>query len=526
VRRAEALRNASPALLALCAALALPAFASAHAERPSTWPTYPGSVPQLRKGGVTEVVCKSDSRRRILRLKGALRRNNLALLRRCRFRNIQAAVDKASNNTRIMLLPGVYKEEPSRAQPLVDPRCSGMYAMSAEGGSVPDYNYNLHCPNSRNLIAIMGDTNGDRRCDAKCNIQITGTGRPQDARIIGDRKKLNIIRADRADGIYLANFTIELSDFNNIYVLETNGFHFNHIVSRYSREYGFLSFTSEAGLYENLDTYGNGDSGVYPGSGPQGLASERACKTYGIEIRAVNSHDNNLGYSGTSGDSVYIHDNKFHGNAAGIATDSFAAGHPGSPQHCSKWEHNQIYSNNLNIFTPERQAYCTKPAAERDPKVLCSAFQVPVGTGMLIAGGNKDIVKDNYVWDNWRRGFMLFWVPAYFRNEPEKGVDTSFDNTYTANHMSVRPDGTRDPNGVDFWWDEEGSGNCWQGNVGPGGAKPTSDPATLPACPGSPVYSPGIASKTVFLAPCATWDPQTNQFPPACDWVDTPPEPK
>ena len=44
--------------------------------------------------------------------------------------------------------------------------------------------------------------------------------------------KLNVVRADRADGIFLKNFQVEFSDFNNIYVLETNGFHLDGIVSQ------------------------------------------------------------------------------------------------------------------------------------------------------------------------------------------------------------------------------------------------------------------------------------------------------
>jgi hypothetical protein len=578
---------------AVTGALVLSGSALAHEERESTWPTYPASVPQLRDNGPTEVVCKSDSAARLERAFGSVARNrllvvarrhdqlnrrelrlarldarrhqrraairhrlratrhrraaardralaaraaplladNMTLLRTCRFNDIQAAVNAAGNGTQILVLPGVYKEEPSRAAPIDDPRCASMTTTAADGAAVPSYEYQRNCPNARNLIAIVGDTNGDRRCDSKCDIQIRGTTRPQDVLIQGDRKRLNIIRADRADGIYLANFTIEYSDFNNIYVLETAGFAFHDIVSRYSREYGFLTFTSEAGLYKDLEAYGNGDSGVYPGSGPQGQESERQCQTYGIEITGVDSHDNNLGYSGTSGDSIYTHDNRFHHNATGIATDSFAAGHPGAPQHCAKWQHNYIYSNNLNIFTPERQSYCAKPAEQRDPKVLCSAFQVPVGTGMLIAGGNKDIMRDNWVWDNWRNGFMLFWVPSVLRGEGEvpKQQDTSYDNRYEGNHMGVRPDGTRDPNGKDFWWDEEGTGNCWQGNVGPAGKAPTSDPLLLPDCAsgGNKLQAgPQTSSKDASLVPCATWNPNDNQFPPGCDWFTTPPEPQ
>jgi hypothetical protein len=341
--------------------------------------------------------------------------------------------------------------------------------------------------------------------------------------ISGSRAKLNVIRADRADGIVLRRFTVEYSDFNNVYVLETNGFRLEDIESRWSREYGFLSFTSDHGLYDRLEAYGSGDSGIYPGAGPEGH-----CARYGIEIRNVDSHDNTMGYSGTAGNGVWAHDNRFHHNATGVATDSFAAGHPGMPQDCAKWERNEIFSNNADLFNDERDAYCkATPVRERDPKLVCPTFQVPVGTGLGIFGGNGDIVRDNWIYDNWRDGIKLLHVPAAFRGEPEAGIDTSFDNRFEGNHLGVRPDGVRDPNGNDVWWDEEGRGNCFASNAGPGGARPTSNVATgLPACPGSPVFSPGLIAKTASQATCSLWDPYEQPDPPGCDWFTRPPEPR
>jgi hypothetical protein len=525
-----------------------------HAERPSYYPNFDpiakkydpapeigpaGSVPKYRGRGTAIVVCKADSGQRIralprkTRRERAVRKRNLSLLRHCRFRHIQQAVTAARNGTRILVLPGVYKEEPSRAEPNPDPKCNGMYDTSEEHGTAPSYLYHFTCPNSQNMIAITGDSpsDPDRKCDRKCNIQISGTARPQDVLITGERSKLNVIRADRADGVYLSNFTIEFSDFNNIYVLETNGFHLNKIVSRYSREYGILSFASDHGLYENIEAFNSGDSGIYPGSGPEGH-----CARYGIEIRNSDSHDNTLGYSGTAGNGVWAHDNKFHDNSTGIVTDSFAAGHPGMPQDCAKWENNEVYSNNKDLFNAERDEYCKKPVEQRDPKIVCPTFQTAVGTGMMIAGGNGDITRGNYIYDNWRAGARLFWVPTSLRggdstgqssNHDTEQFDTSNKNRYDDNKVGVRPDGTRDPNGVDFWWDEEGQGNCWQGNTGPGGAKPTSDPATLPTCSsGGSAFSSGNPAKQTFQVPCATWNPTDNTDPPGCDWFDRPPEPK
>ena len=503
----------------------LPAAAFAHEERPAFFPVHAnGKVPVYRATGSALVVCKADSRRRIrTQLRGKLRKRNLALLKRCRYRHIQAAVTAAHSGQRILLLPGLYREEPSRAAARNDPRCAAMKVVHADGNLVPSYDYQRYCPNDRNLIAITGDTNGDRVCDTRCKLQIEGTGAsPKQVVIEGDRIRENVIRADRADGIYLANFTIQYSDFNNVYVLETNGFRLDRLITRWSREYGILSFTSDNGLYENIEAYGAGDSGVYPGSGPEGH-----CKWYGIEIRYVNSHDNLLGYSGTAGNGVWVHHSRFHHNATGISTDSFASGHPGMPQDCAKWESNEIYSNNLDVYSATRDAYCKVPYMTRDPKIVCPSFQVPLGTGLLIAGGNGNIVRRNRVWDNWRNAFRLFWVPADSRGDtdPAHYRDTSHANTYTHNVLGVDRAGKTARNGTDVWWDEFGKGNCWGRNTGPGGGAITSDPKSIPSCPNAGPERTGDFTKTVQLLPCANWDPLTNPDPPGCDWFTLPPKP-
>jgi hypothetical protein len=545
--------NASRLLSALAAVTLLLAIgagaAHGHAERLSYYPNHKlGQVPKYRSGGKALVVCKKDSGQRIRKLlKGKDERRNLALLDDCRYRHVQAAVDAAKSGNRILILPGVYREEPSRKAVEPAPRCKDDYQSYQDPGfgatgtvRVANYEYQRKCKNAQNLIAIIGDgPDKDRRCDRKCNLQIEGTGtKPGHVLIDGSRKKLNVIRADRADGIHLRNFTIQYSDFNNVYVLETNGFRMENIVSRWSREYGFLSFTSDNGLYRKLTAYGSGDSGIYPGSGPEGH-----CKRYGIEVDRVNSYGNTIGWSGTAGNGIYTHDSKFHHNAAGITTDSFAGGHPGMPQDCSKWERNEIYSNNLDLFNEQRDRYCfeeNRPIHKRNPKVVCPAFGVPVGTGLLIAGGNENIIRNNRIWDNWRAGVMQFWVPSAFRGTDPTGqsansgpaydaqTDTSNGNRMQANVMGVTPKGVRSPNGTDFWWDEEGRENCWSGNRAGAGNAITSDPALLPDCPGSSVHTPTNPAKLAALAPCATWDPQDAELqdPPGCDWFTLPREPK
>ncbi len=527
--------------VALLAALLLPAFALAHPERTTFFPDHTkGERPTYRTTGEIITVCKPDSRSRVNRLwkgKGAktsrTRRLRLKQLKRCKFQHIQAAVDAAKSGARIRIFPGVYREEPSRAVTFNDPKCSRDDAKyweptgdsHGEDGKVPTYLFHWECKNSRNLIQIMGDSpsDPDRECDVKCDLQIEGLGRkPDDVLLVGDRKKRDVLRADRADGIVIKNIAAEQASFNGIDVVETNGFLVEDVIGRYNQNYGVLTFTSDNGLYNRVEGYGNGDSGIYPGSGPEGH-----CLRFGIEIKNSSSHDNVLGQSGTAGNGTWVHDSKWFNNGTGIVNDSFASGHPGMPQDCSKWEDNQVFSNNTNFFEEKNQSYCGKTPFDKRPREhVCPQFQSPVGAGFAFYGANGNIIRNNQVWDNWRSGYRLFWVPGAVRgdNSQQAQRDTSHENKITNNTFGRSPDGKVMPNGVDVFWDEQGDKNCWEGNTGIGG-KITSDPGTLPSCPTGSSGPTSRPDKIAKEATCATWDPKENPDPPGCDWFDTPPKP-
>ena len=508
--------------------------APAHPERDTQFPDESkGKVPtyQVGRSGDTLVVCKDDSRARIEKIfageeRARTRRIRLRELAKCTYEHIQEAVNAAKSNDRIRIMPGLYREEPSRAVPVDQAECKDMFEKPDDGDEpVPTFEHQVKCPNARNLISVVGDSlsDPDRECDQKCNLLIDGRGRePGDVLIEGDRRKFDVIRADRADGFFLRNVWVEQGAFNNVDVVETNGFRLRKLVTPYGQNYGVLSFASDHGLYDFIEAYGNGDSGIYPGSGPEGH-----CKRFGIEIRNVNSHDNVLGYSGTAGNGTWTRNSRFHHNNAGISDDSFATGHPGMPQDCSKWTANQVYSNNENFFTQERQDYCRSTPFEKRPKeIVCPQFQVPVGSGFILYGVNANLIQDNAIYDNWRSGVRLFGVPAVIRgeNDPAKQNDTSNGNKFLGNEMGLSSGGTRLPNGEDFFWDEQGIDNCWLGNEAPG-ARITSDPPILPRCPDGSKSPVANVAKLAQEAPCATWDAETNPRPPGCTWFDTPPKP-
>src|SRR3954452_152416 len=168
---ADSMRATLTAVLLL--ALAAPA-ASAHPERHAFFPDgRTGAVPQLRStADQVLIVCKKDSARRIKRaFRGhpRLKAKRLRQLRRCHFRNIQAAVNRARNGAIIRIMPGVYRELPSRRAPQPDPRCKDDYdtigssllasGIPGSGGGAPvaDFEYQRNCPNAQNLFAIIGD---------------------------------------------------------------------------------------------------------------------------------------------------------------------------------------------------------------------------------------------------------------------------------------------------------------------------------------------------------------------------------
>src|SRR5262245_21030205 len=116
--------------------LALAGVAAAHPERHAFFPDgSTGEVPKYRGTAVQVLtVCKPNSKKLIKRSSNGsstqlTRKRNLRLrqLEKCRFRHIQAAVNKARNGAIIRIMPGLYKEEPSRRNPEPDPRCADDY---------------------------------------------------------------------------------------------------------------------------------------------------------------------------------------------------------------------------------------------------------------------------------------------------------------------------------------------------------------------------------------------------------------
>jgi hypothetical protein len=507
----------------------------AHEEREVSFPDGAGEVPRYRTGDPQLLVCKTDRadfEDRLAEFAVPARTRNLELYEQCRsggFRHLQEAVDAAEPGTTILVLPGLYQEEPSLA-----PATGGCAELDApwasSGGSGSDkhdrhrasyqvlsYPQQLACPHEQNLVAVLG----------KRDLQIEGTGeRPTDVVVDAQFRKLNAIRADRADGFYLRNLTVQRTTFNGLYVMETDGFAVDEVLARWSDEYGFLSFANDHGLFTDCEGYGAGDAAIYPGSSSDlNRDAGHEVARYAIEITGCYAHHNLLGYSGTAGNSVWAHDNVFTENAAGVATDSAFTGHPGMPQNHALFERNIIGDNNQDYYRYVRDGTCLRPSAQRgyeEDGVVCPSVGLPAGTGVINPGGNYNTWRDNWVYGHTYAGFLTSWVPGFVRGATgwSEQFDTSHHNRYLGNQLGVTPEGEARPNRLDFWWDGQGRGSCWHN---PSATR--NEPVALPVCgaDGRPAGLPvgryvAEPAKLVKLYVCAEYSLADQLMPTSCDW--------
>ncbi len=446
----------------------------AHNERVVTSPIRPGPVPALdRPCGERLVVCKASSKPtleelfQVHDLAGVRHwQRNRRLFAECRYEHIQDAVNAAPDGACIQVLPGVYLEEPSRAQP------------TSEHGDNPNgtYSYAWHLahPNDANLIGIIG----------KKNLTLEGMGSdPHDVVVDAGFAKDVVIRGDRSDGLIVRNLWARDANEHAIYLIEVDGYVFDHTIGSYANDYELFSTGCDNGLFTDCEAFGGSDSGLYIGQTPD----TRSVGRWSAEVRRCKMHHNALGFSGTQGNSVWMHDNEFTDNAVGISYDT-ENDHVNPPQRASLIEHNWIHHNNFDVYAESTDVPPGGPARD--------FFHYPVGTGAWLVGGEDNLFSENRIHDNVRMGALVASnpqegpVPAEVHGNAFVGnlMGTAAGPGAGPNATEFPPGGDYAPGGSDFYWDESGNNNCW----GPNAGVEKTDPPVLPGpCPAPNMGRPG-----------------------------------
>ncbi|MGH9198758.1 MAG: right-handed parallel beta-helix repeat-containing protein, partial [Acidimicrobiia bacterium] len=245
---------------------------------------------------------------------------------------------------------------------------------------------------------------------------------------------------------------------HGIYVLDQSGFMIDRVGSFYSQEYAFLMFATDHGLVTNCEAVGAGDGGIYPGGQAD---TEGGLGRPSVEVSHCISRHNVLGYSGTQGDNVYVHDTMFTDNAVGLVSVS-ESDHPNYPQNNLRLERNLFYDNNFDIYSPDSDVQ----AVEFDEAGAgFSGAAIPVGIGVFLPSGNDNLVQDNDIWNNERFGVWLASGQGLVvgpTSEPPEAPFASSGNRFIGNRMFAPASYAAGFNGVDFGWDGAGIDNCWR----------------------------------------------------------------
>jgi hypothetical protein len=394
-------------LLAVIAAIALPASASAHTERASYFPDPApdcsidpcagGHVPTARPLADaigtdrrrTRVVCQRDSFTRVQRsVSRAQRRGyvlrpsigpetvtaaegralldlNRKLFRLCRFSSIQEAVDQSGNNGRVVIMPGLYTEPQSRAAPTFDPACAPYRITNDRGETTAlSYKYQVYCPNDQNLIAVIGREPGATDPPAeplldrhgipdlgpciRCNLQIEGSG------VGPDDVTIDAGRVESGDGAPHGS-----AKDVGIRVDRADGTVIRNVKVRHAREHTIYVLESDGYQLDRFKVFFPGEYGVLTFVEDHGLMQN---------CEAVGADDSGL-YPGAGADTGVGRDSapqawkdypdpdysygnfRYSQEIRYCDTHHNASGYSGTDGNAVHLHHNNIYDNVLGFTT-------------------------------------------------------------------------------------------------------------------------------------------------------------------------------
>lgn len=239
----------------------------------------------------------------------------------------------------------------------------------------------------------------------------------------------NGIRVVGASGVAIENMTAMNYTKNGFFWTGSFGYRGSYLTAWRNGDYGIYAFDSVGGLLENSYAAGSPDAGFYIGQ----------CYPCDAVIENVIAEHNGLGYSGTNaGGNLLIINSTFRRNRAGIVPNS------GSyelcyPQRDTTIVGNAVYDNNQ----PDTPAI--------DVAILA------MGNGILSAGGIRNTIERNRVWDHDKTGIGL--VP-YLEEDPNDVLpDQSTWETTCDEAKKLMP---ATPDGPLLWDSQE---NIVRGNV-------------------------------------------------------------
>lgn len=234
----------------------------------------------------------------------------------------------------------------------------------------------------------------------------------------GDDQLDNGIRVVGANGVAIENLTTTNYTKNGIFFTGVTGYRASYITTYRTGDYGIYAFDSVQGQIEHSYTSGSPDAGIYIGQ----------CFPCDAVIQNVISEYNGLGYSGTnSGGNLLIVDSTFRYNRAGIVPNS------GSYELCY----------------PERETTIVGNVVHSNNQPDTPAIDVAIlamGNGILVAGGIRNTIERNLVFDHDKTGIGL--VP-FLEEDPNDDMPT--EDEWDLDCATQKQQPVTDPGGGLLW---------------------------------------------------------------------------
>ena len=210
---------------------------------------------------------------------------------------------------------------------------------------------------------------------------ITIRGADRNAVILdGDFERPNGIHVNEADGVVVENMTARHYLLNGFYWTTVNGYRGSYLTAYDDGDYGLYAFDSVWGRFDHSYASGHPDSGFYIGQ----------CFPCHAVIDHVVSVDNGIGYSGTNaGGDLKIVNSTWTRNQGGIVPNTLDSERL-APERGVYIAGNLVYDNN-NAGAPAKEAQASA-----------------LGTGILLGGGNDNVVEHNMVWNHDNYGIAVF----------------------------------------------------------------------------------------------------------------------
>jgi hypothetical protein len=343
------------------------------------------------------------------------------------FKTIQAAVDAAKAGDKVVVPDGVYRE-----------------AVKITGAK-------------KRYLQL----NGNFETPAKVILE-------------GSNTRQNGVFVNGADHVTIRGFEARHYKANGFFITNVNGYTLRNLVATRTGTYGIYAFNSVGGLMADSAASENNDSGFYIGQTPPQTKPVRSM------VRNVSSYANVLGFSGTNMRYVTITKSLFFNNGLGIVPNSLDS-EKFAPDEDNVITDNDIFWNNFDYFQgapfPLRQG-------------ATGELAYPVGTGLLLYGGRRNLVTGNRIWGNYLVGAGMIEALTLAKPENAGNIDL-VGNEFKDNSFGISGlgGGGQDLNGRDFAYDGNGSDNCLSGNAFLSPTVPADGSAFAP-CPFSGANTP------------------------------------